>query len=60
MVLTEALQADSEQLTGQLRPSHRVFYFGGKDNTYERCLLNEFPTDAKKSLMSEAGVARMR
>lgn len=57
VVLAEALQGDAERITEQLWQPHWVFNFGGKDNTYERRLLDEPPADAKKSLMSAAGIA---
>jgi hypothetical protein len=57
LILAEALQGDAEQLTEQLWQPHWVFNFGGKDNTYERRLLDEPSADAKKALMSAAGIA---
>ncbi|MFF6829631.1 helix-turn-helix domain-containing protein [Streptomyces longwoodensis] len=57
VILAEALQEDAERLTEQLWAPHWVFNFGGKDNSYERRLLDEPPADAKKNLMSAAGIA---
>jgi hypothetical protein len=56
-ILAEALHTDAEKLTEQLWKPHWVFNFGGKDNTYEKRLLDEPPADAKKALMSAAGLA---
>jgi hypothetical protein len=56
-ILAEALQTDAEKLTEQLWRPHWVFNFGGKDNTYEKRLLDEPPADAKKNLMASAGIA---
>ncbi|MFD5002210.1 helix-turn-helix domain-containing protein [Streptomyces mutabilis] len=56
-ILAEALQTDAEKLTEQLWQPHWVFNFGGKDNTYEKRLLDEPPADAKKNLMASAGIA---
>ncbi|MFG3085115.1 helix-turn-helix domain-containing protein [Streptomyces parvulus] len=56
-ILAEALQTDAEKLTEQLWQPHWVFNFGGKDNTYEKRLLDEPPSDAKKNLMASAGIA---
>ncbi|GGQ38524.1 helix-turn-helix domain-containing protein [Streptomyces mutabilis] len=56
-ILAEALQTDAEKLTEQLWQPHWVFNFGGKDNTYEKRLLDEPPPDAKKNLMASAGIA---
>jgi transposase len=57
VILAEALQGDAERLTEELWQPHWVFNFGGKDNTYEKRLLDEPPTDAKKNLMAAAGIA---
>lgn len=56
-ILAEALHSDAEKLTEQLWQPHWVFNFGGKDNTYEKQLLDEPPADAKKNLMASAGIA---
>jgi hypothetical protein len=57
VILAEALQGDAEKLTEQLWQPHWVFNFGGKDNTYERRLLDQPPAEAQKALMSAAGIA---
>jgi hypothetical protein len=57
MDLAEALQEDAERLTEQMWEPAVVYSFGGKDNTYEKRDVDEPPADAKKSLMSAAGMA---
>ncbi|MEE4540976.1 helix-turn-helix domain-containing protein [Streptomyces sp. V4-01] len=57
MDLAEALQEDAERLTEQMWEPAFVFNFGGKDNTFEKRPVDEPPADAKKSLMSAAGMA---
>lgn len=56
-ILAEALQGDAERLTEQLWERAVVFNFGGKDNTFEKREVDEPPADAKKALMSAAGIA---
>jgi transposase len=56
-ILAEALQSDAEQLTEQLWQPHRVFRIGGAANKYVERQLDEPPADAKKDLMSAAGIA---
>jgi hypothetical protein len=56
-ILAEALQGDAEQLTEQLWQPAIIYNFGGKDNTYEKRLIDEPPADAKKNLMAAAGIA---
>jgi hypothetical protein len=56
-ILAEALQGDAERLTEQLWEPAVVFNFGGKDNTFEKRDVAEPPADAKKALMSAAGIA---
>jgi hypothetical protein len=56
-ILAEALQGDAERLTEQLWEPATVFNFGGKDNTFEKREVDEPPADAKKALMSAAGIA---
>lgn len=57
MDLAEALQEDAERLTEQMWEPAKVYSFGGKDNTYEERPVDEPPADAKKALMSAAGIA---
>lgn len=57
MDLAEDLQTDAERLTEQMWQPAIVYSFGGKDNTYEKRDVDEPPADAKKALMSAAGMA---
>jgi hypothetical protein len=57
MDLAEALQGDAERLTEQMWEPSKVYAFGGKDNEYNDQDVPEPPADAKKSLMSAAGMA---
>lgn len=57
MDLAEDLQTDAERLTEQMWQPSVVFNFGGKDNTFEKRPVDEPPADAKKALMSAAGIA---
>jgi hypothetical protein len=54
-ILAEALQGDAERLTEQLWEPHKVFAFGGKDNTFNSRDLPEPPADAKRALTAAAG-----
>lgn len=57
MDLAEDLQTDAERLTEQMWQPAVVFNFGGKDNSFEKRPVDEPPADAKKALMSAAGIA---
>lgn len=56
-ILAEALQGDAERLTEQIWQPSVVYSFGGKENTYNERPVDEPPADAKKALMSTAGMA---
>jgi transposase-like protein len=56
-MLAEALQDDAERLTEQLWQPSKVFRIGGSANKYTERQLDEPPADAKKDLMSAAGIA---
>lgn len=56
-ILAEALQADAERLTEQLWQPSKVFRIGGAANKYVEREVAEPPADAKKDLMSAAGIA---
>ncbi|MGX1221993.1 helix-turn-helix domain-containing protein [Streptomyces ambofaciens] len=57
VILAEALQSDAERLTEQLWQPAKVFRIGGSANKYTEKQLDEPPADAKKDLMSAAGIA---
>lgn len=57
VILAEALQGDAEQLTEQLWQPSKVFRIGGAANKYVERQVDEPPADAKKDLMSAAGIA---
>ncbi|MEU0671352.1 helix-turn-helix domain-containing protein [Streptomyces sp. NPDC006172] len=56
-MLAEALQDDAERLTAQLWLPSKVFRIGGAANKYVEREVDEPPSDAKKDLMSAAGIA---
>lgn len=56
-MLAEALQDDAERLTEQLWQPAKVFRIGGAANKYVERAVDEPPADAKKDLMSAAGMA---
>ncbi|MEU5624272.1 helix-turn-helix domain-containing protein [Streptomyces tendae] len=56
-ILAEALQSDAERLTEQMWQPAKVFRIGGSANKYTEKQLDEPPSDAKKDLMSAAGIA---
>jgi hypothetical protein len=56
-MLAEALQDDAERLTEQLWRPATVFRIGGAANKYVERQVDEPPADAKKDLMSAAGIA---
>lgn len=56
-MLAEALQDDAERLTAQMWEPAKVFRIGGAANKYVERQVEEPPADAKKDLMSAAGIA---
>lgn len=56
-ILAEALQEDAERLTEQMWQPSKVFRIGGAANKYVERKVDEPPADAKKDLMSAAGIA---
>lgn len=56
----ERLLAKASDLLDQLDQPHKVFSFGGKDNTYNSKILDRPPTGDIRNLMQSASIALQR